>query len=207
MNRTASILAGACVCGLVVLSTWALRDARRRDLAQQLPVPTSADAPTGAPSVTRLVPPEPPSERSDIADEPSAQETQAGPAEASLPAPASPAEDEEGWRRSFDTASVAEIEAARDALRGEIEAQAGPILDSLHAAGRSEFVGTQLTITGDLLEPSDIVRVYMIPEQGTYRMVLPRGQYPELYALKARELWLQDLAQKRKAQPAHHPGG
>ena len=112
--------------------------------------------------------------------------------------PEEPVFDEEAWRKSFVDASIHEILAASEALDAELQEKAGPILDSMHAAGHSEYLGPETRYEGRNSDHEVIFRVYMEQGKGTYRMELPRAYYPEIYALKARALWLEELARKKK---------
>ena len=122
---------------------------------------------------------------------------------ADVPPPA-PVLDEEAWRQSFANASVQEILAAAKALRAEVEEKSGPIIDSMHAAGHSEYLGPEYEYQHRVGDEEAIFRIYMSRTgggsntDGTYRMELPRTHYPEIYALKARALWLEELARKKK---------
>jgi len=113
-------------------------------------------------------------------------------------APEEPVLDEEAWRKSYANASVGQLLAASAALRAEVEEKSGPIIDSMHAAGHSEYLGPETVYEGRPNDNEAIFRVYMEQNKGTYRMELPRTHYPELYTLKARALWLEELARKKK---------
>lgn len=114
------------------------------------------------------------------------------------PGAGEPEFDEEAWKHSFDDASAEEMKAAAKALLLEVDQESGPILDGMHAAGRSEFVGEERVYHGRPGDNEAIFRVYMPSVGGTYRMELPRRFYPELYAKKDRALWLNHEAMKRE---------
>jgi len=171
--------------------------------------PQAAASPNSSASEStgnQATPPEEPL-RAVIPAQPDSRVTQASPpddAVEEVPTPEPPPmfseEDEEAWRQSFAEASVEEILAAKAALIAEVEAKANPILDNMHAAGLSEYIGPEHIYDRGDIDNLDIVAVYMEYGGGTYKMQLPPDQYPDLYALKARAMWLKALAHDRE----HH---
>jgi len=168
-------------------------------------VASSSDSPAVAkpdgsqsPRASLTTPPQELTLRTPVPDStPAASEIAKSQDGANVPPPA-PVLDEEAWRQSFANASVQEILAAAKALRDEVEEKSGPIIDSMHAAGHSEYVGPEHEYQGRPGDNEAVFRVYMSNTGGTYRMELPRTHYPEIYALKARALWLEELAHKKK---------
>jgi hypothetical protein len=94
-----------------------------------------------------------------------------------------------------------EMEAKRDAIRAELHERTPPLLKQRFDAGQSEFVSEEQKYAMRAEDESDIYSVTMpAGGKGTYRTVLPRADYPELYELHDAAARLDKAITKKKIE-------
>jgi hypothetical protein len=105
-------------------------------------------------------------------------------------------ESDRKWKAKYEGMSVAELEAARDAIETSLDEQTHPILMEMLKAGRSTPIppdAMQIVVR----TPLDSLEISMIQSQqgvGWFRATLPQEEYPELYELKREDVWLSTIA-------------
>jgi hypothetical protein len=91
---------------------------------------------------------------------------------------------------------LAELEIVRPAL----EEQSTRELVRRFEAGLSEFISTETTYKLKREDFEEIAGVKVVTGIGVYRTVLPRDEFKDLYALKARSLLLEKMIDTRRRE-------
>ena len=108
-----------------------------------------------------------------------------------------------GWAAKYAKSNLAQLVAARDAMRIDLGNRSGPELKKMFASGSSKLVSETGKYQPTGADDEEIMALH-VPDggQATYRAALPRSQYPDLYALKDEIDWLTDAIAKKTAEAA-----
>jgi len=101
------------------------------------------------------------------------------------------------WIAKFENAPPEVLKNEAIALGAELDRLAAPFLKERFDSGIAELVSTETEYRPTDEEMREVMGVRMRSGRGTWRAVLPRNEFPELYEIKDKILWLHDLYDQR----------
>ena len=97
---------------------------------------------------------------------------------------------------------LAQLIGERETVTAALRELSNPIILQRFQDNLGEFVSSSGDYAVSREDTTEIVGIQTRPGEGTYRTVLPRSEYPELYELRDRQTLLTRLIHKSRVESA-----
>ena len=103
------------------------------------------------------------------------------------------------WLARHESMTIAELTHEHEILYKQVCEEGDPELFKRLDAGIAEFLGVEQKYNGNPEDLTEITCVRMVPNLGTFRTVLPRSEFPDLYEKKDKAVLLNAMISKKQS--------